>query len=88
MSLALELARRINALRFENLPRDAVHWARIGILDTVGVTLAGSRDAYHFYTRFALLVRYAPAIPPIGGWTHTLSADARGRRRRSHGENA
>jgi len=41
MQLAYELARRSAALRFEDLPADAVHWAKIGILDTVGVTLAG-----------------------------------------------
>jgi len=41
MQLAQELARRSAALRFEDLPADAVHWAKIGILDTVGVTLAG-----------------------------------------------
>jgi 2-methylcitrate dehydratase PrpD len=41
MQLAHELARRSAALRFEDLPADAVHWAKIGILDTVGVTLAG-----------------------------------------------
>ena len=44
MPFALELARRINALRYEDLPPEAVHWAKIGILDTVGVTLAGSDD--------------------------------------------
>jgi 2-methylcitrate dehydratase PrpD len=44
MTLALELAKRINALRYEELPPEAVHWAKVGILDTVGVTLAGARD--------------------------------------------
>jgi len=44
MPLTLELAKRINALRYENLPPEAVHWAKVGILDTVGVTLAGSTD--------------------------------------------
>ncbi len=44
MPLALELARRIGALDFEDLPSDAVHWAKVGILDTVGVTLAGGSD--------------------------------------------
>ena len=44
MSFALELAKRINALRYEDLPPEAVHWARVGILDTTGVTLAGSTD--------------------------------------------
>src|SRR3984957_16429065 len=42
MQLAHELARRSAALRFEDLPADAVHWAKVGILDTVGVTVAGS----------------------------------------------
>src|SRR5262249_25047699 len=32
------------ALRFEDLPADAVHWAKVGILDTVGVTVAGSTE--------------------------------------------
>ncbi len=44
MPLTLELAKRINALRYEDLPPDAVHWAKVGILDTIGVTLAGSTD--------------------------------------------
>lgn len=44
MAFALDLAKRITALRFEDLPTAAVHWAKVGILDTVGVTLAGSSD--------------------------------------------
>jgi 2-methylcitrate dehydratase PrpD len=44
MPLALELAKRINALRYEDLPPEAIRWAKVGILDTVGVTLAGSND--------------------------------------------
>src|SRR5688500_12832498 len=44
MGFALELAKRITALRYEDLPSEAVHWAKVGILDTVGVTLAGSSD--------------------------------------------
>jgi len=44
MTIALELAKRINALNYDTLPQDAVHWARVGILDTLGVTLAGSTD--------------------------------------------
>jgi 2-methylcitrate dehydratase PrpD len=44
MPLALELAKRITALRYEDLPHDAVQWAKVGILDTIGVTLAGSMD--------------------------------------------
>jgi 2-methylcitrate dehydratase PrpD len=44
MKLAEELARRSSALRFEDLPAEAVHWAKVGILDTVGVTVAGSAE--------------------------------------------
>ena len=44
MTLALEIASRINALRYDGLPPEAVHWAKVGILDTVGVTLAGARE--------------------------------------------
>ncbi|KPK18909.1 MAG: hypothetical protein AMJ67_07620 [Betaproteobacteria bacterium SG8_41] len=44
MTIALDLARRIGALHYEGLPADALHWARVGILDYLGVTLAGSRE--------------------------------------------
>jgi 2-methylcitrate dehydratase PrpD len=44
MSIAIELAKRIKALTYESLPPDAVHWAKVGILDMVGVTLAGSGE--------------------------------------------
>jgi 2-methylcitrate dehydratase PrpD len=44
MTLALELAKRINGLSFNELPDAAIHWAKVGILDTVGVTLAGARE--------------------------------------------
>ena len=44
MAFAFELAKLINALRYEDLPAPAVHWAKVGILDTVGVTIAGSND--------------------------------------------
>jgi 2-methylcitrate dehydratase PrpD len=44
MSIAPELAKRIHALRYDDLPPAAIHWARVGILDYLGVTLAGSRE--------------------------------------------
>ncbi len=44
MSVAFELAKRINALRYGDLPSDAIHWAKVGILDYLGVTVAGSRE--------------------------------------------
>ena len=42
MSISTELGKRIVALRFEDLPEKALESAKIAILDTVGVTLAGS----------------------------------------------
>jgi 2-methylcitrate dehydratase PrpD len=44
VSIAGELARRIRAFRYEDIPDDAVAWARTAILDTVGVTLAGAAE--------------------------------------------
>src|SRR5258708_12083309 len=42
--LARFLGARVAALRWDDLPPEAIHWAKVGILDTVGVTLAGSRE--------------------------------------------
>ena len=42
--LARALGARVAALQWSDLPDAAVHWAKVGILDTVGVTLAGSRE--------------------------------------------
>ena len=44
MTIAKELARRIKAFRYDDLPEDAVTWAKTAILDTVGVTLAGAGE--------------------------------------------
>ena len=44
MSFAKDLSNKINSLQYNSLPADAVHWAKIGILDTVGVTIAGAQE--------------------------------------------
>jgi hypothetical protein len=44
MSIANALAERIAGVRFDALPDEAVHWARVAILDTVGCTLAGASE--------------------------------------------
>jgi len=44
MTIANELAQKIQAFRYDDLPEAAVAWAKIGILDTVGVTLAGAGE--------------------------------------------
>jgi 2-methylcitrate dehydratase PrpD len=38
------LGERVAALSWDDLPPEAVRWAKVGILDYVGVTLAGSRE--------------------------------------------
>ena len=58
MTVASELARRISALNYGALPPEAVHWAKVGILDYLGVTLAGSREPA---ARLALEALGAPA---------------------------
>ena len=42
--LALALGARCAALGWADLPPLALHWAKVGIIDTLGVTLAGSRE--------------------------------------------
>jgi len=38
------IAERIGHISYAGLPREAVHWAKAAILDTVGVTLAGAAE--------------------------------------------
>ncbi|HTZ38281.1 MAG TPA: MmgE/PrpD family protein [Stellaceae bacterium] len=44
MTLIDQIAAKIGAIRYEDLPPEAVEWAKIGIFDTVGVTLAGAGE--------------------------------------------
>ena len=45
MGLARELAERIAAMQYRDLSDEAVHWSKVALLDTIGVTLAGSSEA-------------------------------------------
>lgn len=45
MSLARQLAERITALGYADLPPEAVYWSKVAVLDTVGVTLAGACES-------------------------------------------
>jgi 2-methylcitrate dehydratase PrpD len=45
MSVARQLAERVCALRYEDLPAEAVYWSKVAVLDTVGVTVAGAMEA-------------------------------------------
>lgn len=44
MTLIEQIAEKIVAIRYEDLPPEAVVWAKAAILDTVGVTLAGAGE--------------------------------------------
>jgi 2-methylcitrate dehydratase PrpD len=44
MSVATEIANRICEMQYQDLPEEALISAKIAILDTVGVTLAGGRE--------------------------------------------
>jgi 2-methylcitrate dehydratase PrpD len=44
MTIIEGLAERIGAIRYDSLPAEAVHWAKMAILDTVGVMLAGAAE--------------------------------------------
>ena len=60
MALALELAQRIASLRYADVPDEVVHWAKVGVIDTVGVTLAGNG---HADPAVAILERVLPPSP-------------------------
>ncbi len=61
-SFAIELASRSAALRWQDLPAAAVHWAKVGILDTVGVTLAGSHESATILAAQALELNSGPSL--------------------------
>ena len=44
MTLARQLAERIVAMRADNVPQAALDWSRVGVMDTLGVTLAGMAE--------------------------------------------
>lgn len=44
MGLARELAERIAAMQYGDLPEAAIYWSKVAILDTVGVALAGAHE--------------------------------------------
>lgn len=44
MTIIDGIAERVAAITYDDLPDEAVRWAKLAILDTVGVTLAGSGE--------------------------------------------
>jgi len=73
MALACDIAQRARALRYEDLPPAAIHWAKVGLLDYIGVTLAGSTEPA---PRLALEALGAPGAgaSAVFGTPHRLNA--------------
>ena len=44
MTIAQNLAARVNAIAYDSFTEEAVHWAKIGISDSIGVSLAGCQE--------------------------------------------
>src|SRR5687767_13689660 len=44
MAIAEELAKRIVSMRYEDLPAEAVQWAKISFVDTIGCAFAGIEE--------------------------------------------
>ena len=42
MTIDIDIAQRISAMRCHDLPADAVHWAKVAIIDTFACALAGA----------------------------------------------
>ncbi len=77
MTLAEELAQRIVSLRFEDLPAEAVAAAKAGLLDTLGVALAGaSEDAIRAATAVLLVPGARGASLLLGTATRAPALDA------------
>src|SRR5687767_7935409 len=43
-TIATGLAQHITAMRYDDLPADAVHWAKVAIIDTFACALAGTHE--------------------------------------------
>jgi 2-methylcitrate dehydratase PrpD len=63
MAIATELARRIGAFSYETLPAIAVDNAKVAILDTLGVTMAGSvQEAPRIVARLPGMLDSGPSL--------------------------
>jgi 2-methylcitrate dehydratase PrpD len=70
MSVAFELARRIVATSYEQLTSAALHNAKIGLLDTIGVGIAGSSEKASLMARRT--TGAAPGIALVWGTNHRV----------------
>jgi 2-methylcitrate dehydratase PrpD len=75
MQIATILGQRAAALQFDQLPASAVHWAKVGLLDTIGVTLAGAAEPAPQRAALALAAGAGPALV-FGGRNRMAILDA------------
>ena len=64
MTIAIELGRRITAMRYENLPAEALHWAKVSLIDTMACALAGAHEECARVTA-QVLTSHAAAGPSL-----------------------
>ncbi|WP_158219288.1 MULTISPECIES: MmgE/PrpD family protein [unclassified Achromobacter] len=74
-SFSRGLAARVVKQHFRDLPADAIKWARVGILDTLGVTIAGSREPAALLAGKALDDNAGPCLV-LGARRRTAALDA------------
>ena len=75
MQIATVLGQRTAALQFDDLPPEALHWAKVGLLDTIGVTLAGAAEPAPQRAAMALAAGAGPALV-FGGRSRVGVLDA------------
>lgn len=44
MYIAERIAQGVLNIQYETLPKEAIHWAKVGVLDYMGCTVAGSTE--------------------------------------------
>jgi 2-methylcitrate dehydratase PrpD len=72
---ARALGKRSAALQWGDVPAQALHWAKVGILDTLGVTLAGSREPASRLCALSLGLGEGPSLL-LGSRQRTSALDA------------
>ena len=66
MTLARELAARIVGTSFEDVSAQAMQYAKIGLLDTIAVGIAGAGDEASLIARRKSWARFCRRCPDLG----------------------
>jgi len=74
MTIAAELAQRIVAMRYEDLPAEAVRWAKISFIDTIGCAFAGTDEPCAQIARRVLTAGHSGGESLIWGSAQRTSA--------------